>query len=102
MQIFLKDHADLYYFSTLDQLKLLKGFDQLVPHLENSKGMHSAARQALIQMTLNTVSSSDQDLLNLMVYYNEAGVLDQNEYLLAELRQYIGQRFDYMNRDLIL
>lgn len=102
MQIFLKDHADLYFFSTHDQLKLLKGFDTLIPELEDSKGLHQNARQALIQMTLNTVSSSDQDLYDLMVYYNEVGIIDQNEYLLAELRQYIDERFDYMNREMTL
>jgi len=53
-------------------------------------------------MTLNTVSSSDQDLLELMTYYNEQGIIDQNEYLLAQLREYIDHRFDYMDRHMIL
>lgn len=53
-------------------------------------------------MTLNTVSNNDRDLLNLMKYYSESGILDQNEYLLALLRQYIDQRFHFMGREMIL
>lgn len=53
-------------------------------------------------MTLNTVSNNDEDLLELMKYYNEAGILDQNEYLLAQLREYIDERFDIMKRETIL
>ena len=34
IQIFLKDHSELYYFSTADQLKLLKAFDSLLANLE--------------------------------------------------------------------
>ena len=49
-------------------------------------------------MTLNTVSSSDEDFLELMKYYNDDGILHQNEYLLAQLREYIGNRFDLMQR----
>ena len=30
VQIFLKDHSELYYFSTADQLKLLRGFDSIL------------------------------------------------------------------------
>lgn len=37
-----------------------------------------------------------------MHYYNEEGILDQNEYLLAELRQHIDFRFNYMSRSLIM
>ena len=36
IQIFLKDHKDLYFFTTNDQLKLLQGFDKLTAVLENS------------------------------------------------------------------
>jgi hypothetical protein len=37
VQIFLKDHQELYFFSTGDQLKLLKGFDDLVQTMETPK-----------------------------------------------------------------
>ena len=53
-------------------------------------------------MTLNTVSNNDKDLLDLMKYYSESGILDQNEYLLAQLRQYIEHRFNFMGREMIL
>jgi hypothetical protein len=53
-------------------------------------------------MTLNTASSSDEDLYNLMQYYNENDILNQNEYLLANLRTYIDERFHYMDRHMIL
>ena len=33
IQIFLKDHHELFNFSTLDQLKLLKGFDSIMTAL---------------------------------------------------------------------
>lgn len=102
VQVFLKDHAELYYFSTGDQLKLLRGFDRLIPLIEGSEHLGRNVKQALIQMTLNTVSQSDLDLYNLMVYYNEQGIIERNEYLLAELRQYIDARFDYMDRTMIL
>lgn len=102
IQIFLKDHVDLYYFSTLDQLRLLRGFDQLIPLIEGSESIQRNVRQALIQMTLNTVSQSDQDLYDLMVYYNDVGIIEQNEYLLADLRRFVDDRFDYMSRSMIL
>ena len=37
-----------------------------------------------------------------MQYYNQTDILSENEYLLAMLREYIEQRFQYMSRDLIL
>ena len=37
-----------------------------------------------------------------MQYYNQTDILSENEYLLAMLREYIEQRFDYMSRELIL
>jgi hypothetical protein len=37
VQIFLKDHQELYIFSLSDQLKLLRGFDALIPTLEEPK-----------------------------------------------------------------
>ena len=53
-------------------------------------------------MTLNTASSSDQDLFDLMKYYDENDILNQNEYLLANLRGYVDQRFSFMDRQMIL
>lgn len=44
MQIFMKDHQDLYYFSTHDQLRLLKGFDSLVLCLENPRDFKNKLR----------------------------------------------------------
>ena len=41
-------------------------------------------------------------MYNLMRYYNEAGIIDQNEYLLAELRTYVDERFDFMPRTMVL
>ena len=70
--------------------------------LENSSDYKAKCRQALIEMTLNTASNSDRDLLDLMKYYNLTGILDQNEYLLAQLRQYVDDRFHFMGRALIL
>lgn len=37
-----------------------------------------------------------------MKYYNESGILDDNEYLLAQLRQHVGSRFPFMERTIIL
>ena len=37
-----------------------------------------------------------------MQYYNANEILNQNEYLLAQLREYLGQRFDTMDREMIL
>lgn len=53
-------------------------------------------------MTLSTVSSSDEDLYELMRYYSEVGIIDNNEFLLAELRTYLDQRFDFMDRKIML
>lgn len=53
-------------------------------------------------MTLKTVSSNDEDLLSLMQYYSEEGILNENEYLLAMLRQYVDERFNFMERKTIL
>jgi len=53
-------------------------------------------------MTLHTVSSSDQDLFDLMQYYNETGIIEKNEFLLAELRTYLDQRFNFMSRTMML
>ena len=81
---------------------MFKGFDVLIKTLDDPKDLHVKTKSALVEMTLNTASSNDEDLLELMKYYNEAGILDQNEYLLAQLREYIDERFDYMKRDTIL
>ena len=102
VQIFLKDHQSLYFFSTGDQLKLLKGFDELVKTMDHPEKFHEQLREALVAMTLNTASSSDEDLFNLMKYYDENDILNQNEYLLANLRGYIDQRFNFMERSMIL
>lgn len=48
VQIFIKDHSDLYYFSTSDQLRLLQGFDTLIPLLEDQKNLHRKVRKYLI------------------------------------------------------
>jgi hypothetical protein len=56
VQIFIKDHQELYFFSTADQLKLLKGFDVLIAQLENPKSYLNNVRTLLVQMTLNTPS----------------------------------------------
>ena len=53
-------------------------------------------------MTLDTTSSSDEDLFELMMYYDEHGILSENEYLLAQLREYLDNRFNFMSRQLIL
>lgn len=53
-------------------------------------------------MTLKTVSSNDEDLLALMQYYSDEGILNQNEYLLAMLRSYVDERFNFMGRKTIL
>ena len=37
-----------------------------------------------------------------MKYYDENDILNQNEYLLANLRGYIDQRFNFMERSMIL
>ena len=37
-----------------------------------------------------------------MVYYNETGILSENEYLLAYLRQYLDKRFEFMDRQMII
>lgn len=37
-----------------------------------------------------------------MMYYNEKGIINENEFLLAELRKYIDERFEFMNRTMIL
>lgn len=102
VQIFLKDHQSLYFFSTGDQLKLLKGFDELVKTMEHPEKFHDQLRQALVAMTLNTASSSDDDFYSLMKYYDENDILNQNEYLLANLRAYVDQRFNFMDRKMIL
>jgi hypothetical protein len=102
VQIFLKDHSSLYFFSTGDQLKLLKGFDELMKNFEGGEKFHNQLRQALVGMTLNTASSSDEDLYDLMQYYNENDILNQNEYLLANLRAYVDERFIFMDRKMIL
>ena len=102
VQIFLKDHQELYFFSTGDQLKLLKGFDDLVQTMETPKKFQEQLRSSLISMTLKTVSSNDEDLLKLMQYYSDEGILNQNEYLLAMLRQYVDERFNFMDRKTIL
>lgn len=102
IQIFLKDHHDLYYFSTYDQLRLLKGFDAIVKHLDSPRDFHPKIRKALIEMTLNTASSSDQDQYDLMMYYNQEGILDDNEYLLSLFRQYVDMRFDFMDRPTLI
>lgn len=81
---------------------MFKGFDVLINSLENPKEYYAKTKSALVEMTLKTVSNNDEDLLELMKYYNEAGILDQNEYLLAQLREYIDERFDIMKRETIL
>jgi len=48
VQIFLKDHQELYYFSTKDILKLLKGFDAILPQLEQPEKYAHNVRQNLI------------------------------------------------------
>ena len=53
-------------------------------------------------MTLKTTGSSDQDLFELMHYYYENDILNQNEELLAKFREYLENRFDYMHRKMIL
>ena len=102
IQIFLKDHHDLYYFSTHDQLRLLQGFDEIVKYLDSPREFHPRIRKVLIEMTLNTASSSDQDQYDLMQYYSREGILDDNEYLLSLFRQYVEMRFDYMDRPTLL
>ena len=53
-------------------------------------------------MTLNTFGSSDKDFFELFKYYEENNILSENENLLAQLRHYVEQRFDYMDREMIL
>jgi hypothetical protein len=53
-------------------------------------------------MTLNTHGSSDKDFFDLFKYYEESNILSENENLLAQLRQYVEKRFDYMDREMIL
>ena len=92
----------MYIFSTKDQLKLLQGFDSIVGVSDDLKRFHGKIREALVKMTLNTASISDQDLYDLMVYYNDNDILNENEHLLAMLRGYVDQRFPYMERSVIL
>ena len=53
-------------------------------------------------MTLKTSESTDADFYELMKYYDEEGILLENEYLLARFRQYVEERFDYMDRSVLL
>jgi len=53
-------------------------FRCIIKSLENPKEYYAKTKSALVEMTLNTVSNNDEDLLKLMKYYNEAGILDQN------------------------
>lgn len=71
-------------------------------NFEGGEKFHNQLRQALVGMTLNTASSSDEDLYDLMQYYNENDILNQNEYLLANLRAYVDERFIFMDRKMIL
>lgn len=102
VQIFLKDHSDLYIFTTKEQLELLQGFDVIISKIDNQKSFLEKVREQLVGMTLKTVGSSDKDLYNLMRYYLDQGILETNEYLMATLREYLDQRFDVMDRDMIL
>ena len=92
----------MYYFSTADQLKLLRAFDSIIENLDSKREYKQQLRSVLVGMTLNTTSSSDADLFELMMYYDEKGILNENEYLLAQLREYLDNRFDFMDRQLIL
>ena len=53
-------------------------------------------------MTLETSESTDADFYELIKYYDEEGILIENEYLLARFREYVEQRFDYMDRSVLL
>ena len=53
-------------------------------------------------MTLKTSESTDSDFYELIKYYDEEGILLENEYLLARFRQYVEDRFDYMDRLVLL
>ena len=53
-------------------------------------------------MTLNNYGSSDRDFYELFKFYEDNNILSENENLLAQLRHYVEQRFDYMDRSMIL
>ena len=56
----------------------------------------------MIGMTLETSESTDADFYELIKYYDQEGILIENEYLLARFREYVEQRFDYMDRSVLL
>ena len=55
--------------------------------LENPRDFKNKLRTFLINMTLKTHESTDADFYELIKYYDNEGILQENEYLLARIRQ---------------
>ena len=67
--MFLRTHQDHFYFSPADLLKLFKGFESMVQHVDDPDKFRTDLRSALIKMTLNLSGSGDEAFLELMKYY---------------------------------
>ena len=78
---------------------LVKGFESIVRRIDNPDGMRASLLKAIITMTLALQGSGDQAFLELMKYYDEQGILEDNEDLLMKLREHLEIRFDFLQRD---
>lgn len=55
--MFLRTHQDHFYFGPVELLKLFKGFESMVLHVDSPEKFRSDLRQTLIKMTLNLSGS---------------------------------------------
>ena len=103
IQVFISDNSDMYIYSLADQLKLIKGFNNLMLYLQNGSNFRELVINHIIKMTVNSQEMNDQRYFELMTYYNKNNLLIENEYLMAHFRQYVDMRFDFMDRvDLLM
>jgi len=54
IQIFISDNSDMYIYSLADQLKLIKGFNNLMLYLENGSTFRESVINHVIKMTINS------------------------------------------------